>query len=219
MKMRKKLSERTESILQQGSIMGCVMFIVTVVYLGLQKDKAFALQMLPFLFPVLLGYVAFGMVFFFFYYRRERKGKAGIFSSFMKGASGIYWTGNLFILIFVAAALLGDKKPVRMILLLDALFVVGFLIWDYLYMNQCAGEFNRRFRPRQVLLVDLEEYPKSIDAFCIEIERYCLKNHRSLEFIKRDKPAEICMDGEHYFVELDSYYSQFGPMYSLKFIH
>lgn len=219
MKMKKRLSEKAERILVQGSVLGCVMFLVTVVYLGLQKDKAFALQMLPFLLPVLLGYVAFGMVFFFFYYRKERTGESGTLSSFMKGASGIYWIGNLFLLFLAAAALLGKKEPVRIILLLDALLVAGFLIWDYLYMNRCAGEFNRRFRPRQVFLADLEECPQSVEAFCIEIERYCLKNHRSLEFVKRDKPAEICMDGEHYFVELDSYYSQFGPMYSLKFIH
>ncbi len=219
MKMKKRLSEKAERILVQGSVLGCVMFLVTVVYLGLQKDKAFALQMLPFLLPVLLGYVAFGMVFFFFYYRKERTGESGTLSSFMKGASGIYWIGNLFPLFLAAAALLGKKEPVRIILLLDALLVAGFLIWDYLYMNRCAGEFNRRFRPRQVFLADLEECPQSVEAFCIEIERYCLKNHRSLEFVKRDKPAEICMDGEHYFVELDSYYSQFGPMYSLKFIH
>ena len=91
MKMKKRLSEKAERILVQGSVLGCVMFLVTVVYLGLQKDKAFALQMLPFLLPVLLGYVAFGMVFFFFYYRKERTGESGTLSSFMKGASGIYW--------------------------------------------------------------------------------------------------------------------------------
>ena len=50
MKMKKRLSEKAERILVQGSVLGCVMFLVTVVYLGLQKDKAFALQMLPFLF-------------------------------------------------------------------------------------------------------------------------------------------------------------------------
>ena len=74
MKMKKRLSEKAERILVQGSVLGCVMFLVTVVYLGLQKDKAFALQMLPFLLPVLLGYVAFGMVFFFSITEKREQG-------------------------------------------------------------------------------------------------------------------------------------------------
>ena len=68
------------------------------------------------------------------------------------------------------------------------------------------------------MLVDLDECPKSVEAFCIEIERYCIKNGRSLKFVKREKPAEIYMDNEHYMVELDSFYQRFGPMYALKFI-
>ena len=38
----KKLSENGQDIIKHGVIMGCVMFIVTTVYLGIQKDKEFA---------------------------------------------------------------------------------------------------------------------------------------------------------------------------------
>ena len=34
----------------------------------------------------------------------------------------------------------------------------------------------------------------------------------SLKFVKREKPAEIYGDNEHYMVELDSFYQRFGPI-------
>lgn len=214
----KKLSENGKDIIKHGVIMGCVMFIVTTVYLGIQKDKAFALLVLPYLGLFLVGYMLIGMLFFFVYYRKEREQKDGFLKSCMKGISGIYWINNAFILILALGALLAKQTPIRIILLLDAAVMVGFLVLDYVYISKCADELNHTFKPKRVMLVDLDECPRSVEAFCIEIERYCIKNGRSLKFVKREKPAEIYMDNEHYMVELDSFYQRFGPMYALKFI-
>ena len=193
----KRLSENGQDIIKHGAFMGCVMFILTTVYLGIQKDKEFALSVLPYLGLFLVGYVLIGMFFFFIYYRREREQKDGFLKYCMKGISGIYWLDHVFILLLGIGALLSDQTPIRMI---------------------CADEFNHTFKPKRVMVVDLDECPKSVEAFCIEIERYCIKNGRSLKFVKREKPAEIYMDNEHYMVELDSFYQRFGPMYALKFI-
>ena len=214
----KKLSENGQDIIKHGVIMGCVMFIVTTVYLGIQKDKEFALLVLPYLGLFLIGYMLTGMLFFFVYYRKEREQKDGFLKYCMKGISGIYWINNAFILILALGALLAKQTPIRIILLLDAAVMVGFLVLDYVYISKCADELNHTFKPQRVMLVDLDECPGSAEAFCIEIERYCIKNGRSLKFVKREKPAEIYMDNEHYMVELDSFYQRFGPMYALKFI-
>ena len=45
----KRLSENGQDIIKHGAFMGCVMFILTTVYLGIQKDKEFALSVLPYL--------------------------------------------------------------------------------------------------------------------------------------------------------------------------
>lgn len=214
----KRLWENGQDIIKHGALMGCVMFIITTVYLGIQKDKEFTLLVLPYLGLFLVGYMLIGMLFFGVYYRKERKQKDGFFKYCMKGISSIYWIDNAFILILALGALMAGQTPIRIILLLDAAVMFGFLVLDYAYISKCADELNHTFKPKRVMLVDLDECPKSVEAFCIEIERYCIKNGRSLKFIKREKPAEIYMDNEHYMVELESFYHRFGPMYSLKFI-
>ena len=63
----KRLSENGHDIIKHGAFMGCVMFILTTVYLGIQKDKEFALSVLPYLGLFLVGYVLIGMFFFFIF--------------------------------------------------------------------------------------------------------------------------------------------------------
>ena len=78
--------------------------------------------------------------------------------------SGIYWLIYVFILLLGIGALLSDQTPIRMILLLDAGVMIGFLILDYAYISKCADEFNHTFKPIKVMLVD-DECPKSVEAF------------------------------------------------------
>ena len=86
----KRLSENRQDIIKHGAFMGCVMFILTTVYLGIQKDKEFALSVLPYLGLFLVGYVLIGMFFFFIYYRREREQKDGFLKYCMKGIMPIF---------------------------------------------------------------------------------------------------------------------------------
>lgn len=66
------------------------------------------------------------------------------------------------------------------------------------------------------LIVDLDDCPKGTEAFCIEIERYCIKNHIDYQFIERDKPAIVLMNGIKHRVELGVYYG-YVPGWFLKF--
>lgn len=215
----KKLSENGQNIIKHGAIMGGIMFVITTVYLGMQKDQEFTLLVMPYLGLFFLCYILIGMLFFFIYYRREQEQKDGFLKYWMKGSSGVYWINLAVILVLVLGALLAEQTPIRVILLLDAMVMIGFIVLDYIYISKCADELNHMFKPKRVMLVDLEECPKSVEEFCIAIERYCIKNGRKLEFVKREKPAEVYIDKEHCMIELDSFYSQFGPMYALKFIY
>ena len=77
------------------------------------------------------------------------------------------------------------------------------------------GALGRR-APAASLIVDLDECPQGAEAFCIEIERYCIKNHITYQFIERKKPAVILLDGVKHRVDLGVYYG-YVPGWFLKF--
>ena len=125
---------------------------------------------------------------------------------------------NFMPLFLLGGVALADRTPVRMIFLLDAVVIGGFLIWDYRRVWIMSRKLNKKSVKTRVLLVDLDGPPKTVDEFAAQIADYCGKNHRTLEFISRGKIMEIMMDGEFYTVEIDQSYSQFGPLYGMKFI-
>lgn len=82
-------------------------------------------------------------------------------------------------------------------------------------LNGALGTRSPAVMPAS-LIVDLEDCLKGTEAFCIEIERYCIKNHIDYRFIERDKPAIIVMNGVKHRVELGVYYG-YVPGWFLKF--
>ena len=124
---------------------------------------------------------------------------------------------NFMPLFLLAGVALADRTPVRMIFLLDAVVIGGFLIWDYRRVWIISKKLNKKSVKTRVLLVDLEEAPKTVDEFAAQIADYCGKNRRTLKLF-RGKTMEILMDGEYYTVEIEQSYSPFGPMYGMKFI-
>ena len=213
----RKLTEEKKEILKYGICMGVVLFIVNVIYIGLQKDRGFAETIMPYFGLMLLGYAAAGVLFFAFYIVKEPK-ENGLWKYCLKGTAGVYTIMNFMPLFFLAGVALADRTPVRMIFLLDAVAIGGFLIWDYRRVWIMSKKLNKKSVKTRVLLVDLEEAPKTVDEFAAQIADYCGKNRRTLEFISRGKTMEIMMDGEYYTVEIEQSYSQFGPMYGMKFI-
>ena len=82
-------------------------------------------------------------------------------------------------------------------------------------LNGALGTRSPTVMPTS-LIVDLDDCPKGTEAFCIEIERYCIKNHIDYQFVERDKPAIILMNGVKHRVELGVYYG-YVPGWFLKF--
>ena len=96
-----------------------------------------------------------------------------------------------------------------------------FALWliEYRAARRLARDLNGalgRRAPAASLIVDLDECPQGAEAFCIEIERYCIKDHITYQFIERKKPAVILLDGVKHRVDLGVYYG-YVPGWFLKF--
>lgn len=100
------------------------------------------------------------------------------------------------------------------LLLLFALWLIEYRAARHL-ARDLNGALGRR-APAASLIVDLDECPQGAEAFCIEIERYCIKNHITYQFIERKKPAVILLDGVKHRVDLGVYYG-YVPGWFLKF--
>lgn len=205
------MSEETREKVMYGCFFGLVLFASSAVYFSFIKDTAAAGELLKFIPAALIVYLILGNLFVWLYNRPE-SGKLGVWFS---GSAAVYWIwifmGALGFIAFLLPGIL------RNMILVNVGVLVVCWIADYRSFHKIADELNGGVVKGRYLVVDIQECPKSVDAFCREIEDYCKKNRRTLEFITKGKPAVIRMDGELYHVELDSFYSQFGPMYALKF--
>ena len=95
--------------------------------------------------------------------------------------------------------------------------IVLFLLWliQYSYLTFVARELNQGRRRRRTLVVDLEGCPKTREEFFSVLEAYCRKNHIELEYVERDKPAIVLMDGVRCRVSISYYYTPGGAVYTM----
>ena len=52
------ITEERKDTLKYGCILGAVLFIVNVIYIGIQRDKSFAEEIMPYFALLFLGYTA-----------------------------------------------------------------------------------------------------------------------------------------------------------------
>ncbi|MRM88897.1 DUF4318 domain-containing protein [Faecalicatena contorta] len=206
-----RISEETREKIYQGCFLGLLLFASTALFLSLRKDMNEVGRILPFIPAALAGYMVIGNLLVWLHYLPEK----GRVSSWFKGAAAVYWI-DLIAVGFVLLSFIVSESW-RHIILVNAAVVLVCWILDYRSVLKIAKELNGRTVKGRYLVVDLDECPKGAEAFCREIEDYCRKNKIKLEFLQREKPAVILMDGEKYEVTLDFFYSQLGPMYALKF--
>lgn len=210
MKLEQMLEEKKEQIFY-GIFLGLVLFASSALALSVWGDFSELKVIVPLISVVLAVYFLVGNLLVWLY---EKSGTWKI-STWFKGAAAIYWIGILgglvsFISCFLPALL-------RYVLLVNLGVLIICWLCDYSSVLRMAKELNGQKDRHRYLVVDLKECPRGEEAFCREIEEYCRKGRIELEFINWGKPADILMNGEAYHVELDSFYSQFGPMYALKF--
>lgn len=207
----KGMSDETKEKLIYGCFFGLILFASSAIYFSFQRNMEAVAQILPFIPIALAVYILAGILLIWVYSRPE----SGKISSWFKGSAAIYWIG--IIAAIVAFTAFAVPELVRHMVLVNFLVIVVCWGLDFCSFMKIANELNGGVKKGRYLVVDIQECPKNVEEFCREIENYCEKSRVRYEFITWGKPAEIVMDGERYMVELDSFYSQFGPMYALKF--
>lgn len=214
-KFAERISEETVERIGRGCFLGLILFTSTMVYWCSGKNIRL-IEMKTWLVGVMLiCYLLLGNL-IFSGYAMPKPGRFGKWlSSWMKGVTILYVMFLPLLLLGMFAAFIPEVIRYTFVLNLTVLVLCWLL--DYSILKRIAGELNQG-RENWVLIVDLEECPKTEEAFCEEIEKYCAKNHQKMEYIHWGKPADIKMDGEEYHVELDFSYSGVGPAYALKFI-
>ena len=105
--------------------------------------------------------------------------------------------------------------PVRTMLLTSA--AVLLLMWEaeYRYLKSVARDLNSGAAGR-ILLIDLDEKPGSSEEFFAALETYCKKSSITLEYVKRDIPATVKLNGRLHTVTLTESYMYGGPGWSME---
>lgn len=204
-------TERGKEVLERGSFLGLALLSSSILVLSFQRQPEVVNQMLPWFPVILLGYLAVGMALYWFHGRPVRRHEG------LRGMGFFYWI----IIGVLPVSILAKWVPeaLRIALLTNLLLALGLWAVDYIHLWRVAKELNHGVVGKPFTLVeDLDEKPKGTEEFLMQIARYCEKNHISLEFVTRQKPALVRMDGVLYRVELRFYYTRYGmPVYTLEF--
>lgn len=85
---------------------------------------------------------------------------------------------------------------------------------NYFYMKHVANQLNM-VRGGRTLVIDLDEKPGTKEEFFSVLEEYCIRNHMVLEYVKRDIPAVVKLDGILHKIDLNNYYTYGGAVYTM----
>lgn len=131
-----------------------------------------------------------------------------------RGTAIINWFSIGLFIFLVFHSLLSSS--IRYMLIGD-MAVLGIMwVGNYVTVNKIAKQLNKGGKG-YALVVDLNEKPRTKEEFYEAIEAYCKKNHIVLEYVERDMPAIVKLNGQLNKVELNYYYTFGGPIYTLDF--
>ena len=134
-------------------------------------------------------------------------------SSFFRGAAALAWCYIVLVCLFFLAQQI--PRSIQVMFLTST--VVLLLLWEaeYRYLKSVAKDLNSGAAGR-ILLIDLEEKPGNPEVFFTVLETYCQKSSISLEYVKKDIPATVRLDGRLHTVALTESYMYGGPGWSLE---
>lgn len=133
--------------------------------------------------------------------------------TWLRGITVVYWFDILLFLLMIAAAFLPDY--LRYMILADAAVLFVRWIINYVYMKHVADQLNHRAGGGRTLVIDLNEKPGTKEEFFGILEEYCVKNRLDLEYVERDIPALVKLDGIPHKVDLNSYFTYGGAVYTM----
>mgnify|MGYP000681152144 CR=1 FL=1 len=86
---------------------------------------------------------------------------------------------------------------------------------EELDLKKVAKDLNSSAAGR-TLIIDLDEKPRSPEAFFDLLETYCRKSSVTLEYVKKDIPATVKLEGRLHTVALTESYMYGGPVWSME---
>ncbi|MDR0923571.1 MAG: DUF4318 domain-containing protein [Hungatella sp.] len=193
-------------ILISGADLGTILFAGALVGLWLCSGKQGLEIVMDRLGLIFLIYLATGCLLQLF----KRLPEMDL--SWLRGMAFVYWYEILMILLLVLAQFLPDY--LRYMILSDAAVLFGKWALNYLYAKRTANQLNMT-KGGRTLVIDLNEKPSTKEEFFSHLEDYCIRNRMCLEYIKRDIPAEVKIDGVLHEVDLKSYYTYGGAVYTM----
>lgn len=201
------MKENLVETLKQGLFLGTLLLLcsLSVLWLAAPEEIGPVWSLFP---AVLFGYVAAGCL---LHLLRGRPARLN--SSFFRGAAALAWCYIfLFCLFFLAQQI---PRSIQVMFLTST--VVLLLLWEaeYRYLKSVAKDLNSGAAGR-ILLIDLEEKPGTPEEFFTVLETYCQKSSISLEYVKKDIPATVRLDGRLHTVALTESYMYGGPGWSLE---
>lgn len=106
----------------------------------------------------------------------------------------------------------------RTVMTINILIYAVLRILEYRELNRMAKVMNGYMGGSlgKTLVVDLDEKPASKEEFFRQIENYCVKNGKTLEYVEKEVPAIVMIDGRKHQVSLIHFY-YIGVMYALEF--
>ncbi|WP_070042803.1 DUF4318 domain-containing protein [Robinsoniella peoriensis] len=195
----------------KGSFLGLVLMMSSLLVVSLTGDAAGMTMVLPYIPAIMAVYLLLGILCWLLHGRSPKE------HSWLLGAAVYYWMFLIMIIVMTIAAFL--TQTVRYVILVN--IAVLFVLWlmEYVSLKKIADELNQGMpQGRSALVVDLDEKPATMEAYFHEIEKYCEANHWNLEYIKKEKPALIRINGKKYAVKMGLYYTPIGTIvYTMTF--
>lgn len=215
MKNREERKERIAALLKSGCFLGLVLLSSALLAFSLEKNTRMIISLLPWFPAILAGYLAVGILVMWLYTKPKRATtKIGQY------VRGITFVNIGWLILWLVPLIAMFVLPEALRVALGVNIIVLFVLWalDFSSLVRTAKELNgHKWQRKRVLLADLDHCPKDREEFFAEIEKYCIKNHLSLEYVEKNNPAIIKLDGMAHMVKVEYSNSRVGPMYSLKF--
>lgn len=194
----------------KGVNIGLFLLVSSILTLRIINDLEGTVNLFNYFIPVVLVYIVIGVLLQLI---RQLSGKSS------NGSIGIaiyYWLWMILIIVPIIGIFIDDY--IRYIILVNAIIIIGLWIGDYIHLTRIAKELNgTRVNKNKTLVIDLDEKPKSKEEFFRIIENKCIENGDTLEYIERDIPAIVKINGVLYKIEIGYYYSLIGNVvYTLR---
>lgn len=194
-----------------GVNIGFTLLISSILTLRLNGDIENTMKIFQYFIPILIGYILIGIALQWIRNLPPKETSGGT------GGIGIFY--YLFI-IMTLITFLANFIPsyIRYIVLVNILVLIILWFIDYRSLSKVSEELNGvSSHINRTVIIDLQNKPKTKEEFFESLESYCRPSKIVLEYIEKDLPAIVKMNGVLNKVEIGYYYGFTGIIvYTLK---